>query len=103
MENHSTMHMLYRRFPLSYFFFTSSELQVTAGQQVMSSQKKALNDLTVCPLFYASNVIQTFTFFKYDWSRLDIIDIREGKKIGEREREREKSGQVKNFYYVNRP
>ena len=55
----------------------------------MSSQKKALNDLTVCPLFYASNVIQTFTFFKYDWSRLDIIDICEGKKLGG-ERERKK-------------
>ena len=25
---------------------------------------------------YASNVIQTFTFLKYDWSRLDIIDVR---------------------------
>ena len=27
-----------------------------AGQRAMS--KKALNDQTVCPLFYASNVIQ---------------------------------------------
>ena len=69
-----------------------------AGQRAMSSQKRALNDQTVCPLFYASNVIQTFTFFKYDWSRLVIREG--GKKVG---RERKKGDQVKNFYYVNRP
>ena len=63
-----------------------------------AQSKKALKDQTVCPLFYASNVIQTFTFFKYDWSRLVIREG--GKKVG---REREKGDQVKNFYYVNRP
>ena len=31
-----------------------------AGQRAMSSQKKALNDQTVCPLFYASNVPYLF-------------------------------------------
>ena len=35
------------------------------------------------------SVIQTFTFLKYDWSRLDIIDVCGGKKVGERERKRQ--------------
>ena len=70
----------------------------------MSGQKKALsgqslNDRTFCPLFYASRVIQPFTSFKYNWSRLEIIGIREGKKVGE---EREKGNQIKNFHYINR-
>ena len=52
------------------------------------------------------SVIQTFTFFKCDWSRLDIIDVCGGKKVGggggegggggggggEREREKKTTG-----------
>ena len=60
---------------------------------------KSLDDQRFCPLFYASNVIQTFTFFKYDWSRLDIFW--EEKKVGGRGG-REKVDQIKNFYNVNR-
>ena len=42
---------------------------------------------------FTSNVIKTFTFLKYDWSRLDIIaDVHQGKKGG-REREREREGE----------
>ena len=49
------------------------------------------------------SVIQTFTFFKYDWSRLDIIDVCGGKKVGGLggEREREKDNRIKNFYNIN--
>lgn len=46
----------------------------------------SLDGQTFCPLFYTYNVIQTFTFFKYNWSRLDIIEVREGKKWGAREK-----------------
>ena len=53
---------------------------------------KSLDGPLFCSLFYSSNVIQTFTFFKYDWSRLDIIDVGEG-KWGEREKKASK-----NFY-----
>ena len=65
--------------------FRAAGLKITAGQQTMTSQKrlcqvKSLDDRTFSTISYASNVIQTFTFFKYDWSRLAIIDIREGKK-----------------------
>ena len=45
------------------------------------------------------SVIQTFTFLKYDCSRLDIIVVREGKKV---EWEREKDNRIKSFYDVNR-
>ena len=45
------------------------------------------------------SVIQTFTFLKYDWSRLDIIDVCGGKKVGG---ERENDDRIKNFYDVNR-
>ena len=45
------------------------------------------------------SVIQTFMFLKYDWSRLDIIDVCEGKKVGG---ERENDNRIKNFYNVNR-
>ena len=44
------------------------------------------------------SVIQTFTFLKYDWSRLDIIDVSGGKKV---EGEREKDDRIKNFYNIN--
>ena len=57
---------------------------------------KSLDDRTFCPLFYASNVIQTFTFFKYDWSRLDIIDVCEEKKWGEKARKRQPDQEVVN-------
>ena len=37
------------------------------------------------------SAIQTFIFLKYDWSGLDIIDVREGKKVGG-EREKKTTG-----------
>ena len=64
-------------------------LQITAGQWTISGQKKALscqilNDRTFCLFFHASNVLQTFTFFKYDWSRSNNIDVHKtgGEKLG---------------------
>ena len=45
---------------------------------------KSLNDRTFCLFFHASNVLQTFTFFKYDWSRSNNIDVHEtgAEKLG---------------------
>ena len=84
--------------PFVVFFFYLIRASNNGWSTGNVQSKKALNDQTVCLLFYASNVIQTFTFFKYDRSRLEIPEG--GKKVG---REREKGDQVKNFYYVNRP
>ena len=53
---------------------------------------KSLDGPTFCSIFYSSNVIQTFTFLKYNWSRLDIIDIEKEKSGGggeERKRQAE--------------
>ena len=68
-------------------------LEITPGQQTMSIKNrsylvKSLDGPTFCLIFYSSNVIQTFTFFKYIFSRLDIIDI-DKEKSGERERKRQ--------------
>ena len=52
---------------------------------------KSLDGPTFCSIFYSSKyVIQTFTFLKYNWSRLDIIDIeKETSEGGGRERKRQ--------------
>ena len=53
----------------------------------------SLDDRTFCPLFYASNVIQTFTFLKYDWTLLAFV---KDKKWGEKERKRQPDQEVVN-------
>ena len=75
---------------------TGQGLKLTPGQQTMSVKNrfcpvKSLDGPTFCLIFYSSNVIQTFTFLKYDWSRLDIIDIGEGQKWGKREKKASRS------------
>ena len=47
--------------------------------------------------FVRSFTLLTSTFFNYDWSRLDIIDVRGGENW-----EGGKGDQIKNFYQVNR-
>ena len=74
-----------------------------AGQRTVSSQKDALSSQIpgwpeILSTYNASNVIQTFTFFKYDWSGLDIFW--EGKKWGGGGRE--EGDLIKNVYNVNR-
>ena len=74
------------------FVKNTSGLPITAGQRTMSVKKrlcpvKFLNDQTFCPLFYASNVIQTFTFFK-----IRLVKIRHlWRSWREKSRRREKN------------